>query len=108
MNFDRDSTKIIQSLAKFCSSQHLESATFRILQKLLLSFLEILKFLSAQFSVVHPWGEGGIFSGIAHCWEGVEFIQLAYASLYIYNFSIVVDFSSEKYSGSTGGSSSGL
>ena len=28
--------------------------------------------------------------------------KLDYVSLYIYNFSIVVDFSSEKYSGSTG------
>ena len=45
--------------------QDFESAGSRILQKLQLSFLGILKFLGAQFSVVH-W-EGGIFSGIAQC-----------------------------------------
>ena len=44
--------------------QYLESARFAIFQKLLLSLLEILKFSSTQFSVVHRgvW----IFSGIAH------------------------------------------
>ena len=44
--------------------QDFESAGSGILQKLQLSFLEILKFLGAQFSVVQ--GGGWIFSGIAH------------------------------------------
>ena len=56
MNFDRNSTKIIQSLENCGIPQYLESATFGIQQKLLLSFLEILKFLSTQFSVVHRGG----------------------------------------------------
>ena len=43
--------------------QDFESAGSGILQKLQLSFLEILKILGTQFSVVHG---GGIFSGIAH------------------------------------------
>ena len=39
-----------------------ESAGLGILHKLLLSFLEILKFLGAQFNVVHGgWGWGGYF-----------------------------------------------
>ena len=36
------------------------------------------------------------------CWEGVEFTSWCIDSLCIYQFSIVIDFSSEKYSGSTG------
>ena len=44
--------------------QDFESAGFGNLQKLLVSFLEILKFLGTQFSIVNRgvW----IFSGIAH------------------------------------------
>ena len=41
-------------------SQDFESAGFGILQKLLLSFLEILTFLGTQFSVVHKGGGGGV------------------------------------------------
>ena len=39
-------------------AQDFESAGFGILHKLLLSFLEILKFLGTQFSVVHSGGGG--------------------------------------------------
>ena len=46
--------------------QDFESAGFGILHKLLLSFLEILKFLGTQLSVVHGGGgEWWIFSGTA-------------------------------------------
>ena len=38
----------------------------------------------------------------SYCWEGVEFIQLVYCTIIYLSFSAVVDFSSEKYSGSTG------
>ena len=62
-NFNPNSRKTIQVLAKFWNS----SRFAKNLQKLQLSFLEILKFLGVQFSVVH-WvgGGGGVFSGIAH------------------------------------------
>ena len=63
VNFDRNSRKTIQNLAKFRNPQDSESAGFGILYKLLLPFLEILQFLGTQFSVVHRvW----IFSGKAH------------------------------------------
>ena len=39
--------------------QDFESAGFGILHKLLLCFLEILKFLGTQFGVVHREGGGG-------------------------------------------------
>ena len=49
--------------------QDFESIGSRILQKLQLSFLEMLKFLGIQFGVVHGGGGGeeggGIFSGKA-------------------------------------------
>ena len=57
VNFNRNSRKTIQSLG---IPQDFESAVFGILQKLLLSFLEILNFLGIQFSVVHGGG-GDIF-----------------------------------------------
>ena len=38
----------------------------------------------------------------SYCWEGVEFIQLVYCIIIFLSFSNVIDFSSEKYSGSTG------
>ena len=48
--------------------QYLGLARFGILQKLLQSFVEILKLFSTQFSVVHGgWGGWGRFSGIAQC-----------------------------------------
>ena len=48
--------------------QDLESAGFGILHKLLLLFLEILKFLGTQFSVVH-WGGVDIFwNSPLHSW----------------------------------------
>ena len=59
LNFDRNSGKTIQNLAKFWNSQEFESAGFGILHKLLLSFLEILKFLGTHFSVVYWRGGGG-------------------------------------------------
>ena len=60
--------KTFEVLQNFGILQAFESARFGILQKLLLSFLEMLKFLGTQLSVVHR-GEGGgwIFSGTAHC-----------------------------------------
>ena len=57
--------KTIQNLAKLWNSQDSESAGLEILYKLLLPFLEILKFLSTRFSVVHKEGVW-VFSGIAH------------------------------------------
>ena len=42
-----------------------------------------------------------LYSSISYCWEGVEFIQLVYCIIF-YHFSTVIDFSSEKYRGSTG------
>ena len=38
----------------------------------------------------------------SYCWEGVGLSSWCIASLYIYHFSTLIDFSSEKYSGSTG------
>ena len=46
----RNSFKVLQNSG---IPQDFESAGFGILHKLLLSFLEILKFLGTQFSVVH-------------------------------------------------------
>ena len=59
-----NSFKVLQNSAL---PQDSESAELGILHKLLLSFLEILKVLDAQFSVVHGGRGGGerIFSGIA-------------------------------------------
>ena len=63
-------------LRNFGIPQDFGPAGYGILQKLQLSFLEILKFLGTQFSVVHGDGGGGgacvcvsvwIFSGIAQC-----------------------------------------
>ena len=62
MNFDLNSSKTIQNLQNSGIPQDFELAGFRILHKLLLSFLEILKFLGTQFSVVHGGGGGGVDS----------------------------------------------
>ena len=64
VNFDRNSKKTIQILQNSGIPQDCETAGIGILEKLLLFFLEILKFLGTQFSAVHR-GEGWIFSGIA-------------------------------------------
>ena len=62
MNFDRNSKKTIQRFAKNSRiPQDFESAGFRILQTVLLSFVEILKFLGIQLSVVLGEGGGDIF-----------------------------------------------
>ena len=53
MNFDWNSSKTIQNLAKSGIPKDFESARFGILDKLLLSFLEIRKFSGTQFSGVH-------------------------------------------------------
>ena len=66
MNFDRNSRKTFKILQNSGIPQEFESAELGILDKLLLSFLEMLKFLDVQFSVVHKGG-GCIFSGIAQC-----------------------------------------
>ena len=43
-----------------------------------------------------------LYSSMCYCWEGSEFIQLVYCIIiYFYYFSNVIDFSSDKYSGST-------
>ena len=68
-NFDRNSRKTVQVLQNSGIPQDFESAGFGILQKLLLSSLEILKFLGIQFSVAHRGGGGKIFSGVAHSTE---------------------------------------
>ena len=52
--------------------QDFESAGFGILYKLLLSFLEILKFLGTQFSVVHGGGGGG-GGGLDILWNSAIF-----------------------------------
>ena len=59
-NFDQNSRKFIEVLQKSGIPQNFESAGSGILHKLLLSILEILKFLGTQFSVVH-WGGVDIF-----------------------------------------------
>ena len=53
-----NSFKVLQNLEFL---KILKSAGFGILHKLLLSFLEMLKFLGTQFSVVHGGGGGDIF-----------------------------------------------
>ena len=53
MNFDGILRKLFKVLQNSGIPQDLEPARFGILQKLLLSFLEILEFLSTQSSVVH-------------------------------------------------------
>ena len=55
------SRKPFKALQNSGIPQDLESVRFGILQKLLLSFLEILKVLSTQFSVVHRAGGCGYF-----------------------------------------------
>ena len=53
-----NSFKVLQNSG---TSQDFESEEFGILHKLLLCFLEILKFLGTQFDVVHGGGGGGNF-----------------------------------------------
>ena len=76
VNFDRNSRKTIQNLSKFWNSPRMSKVG--ILHKLLLlPFLEILKFLGTQFSVVHrggvdifwnsPIGPGKYGSKFSHC-----------------------------------------
>ena len=55
-------------LRNFGIPQDFESAGSGILQKLQLSFLEILKFLGTQFSVVHRGGGGGVGGGGGERW----------------------------------------
>ena len=54
--------------------QDFESAGFGILHRLLLSFLEILKFLGTQFSVVHREG-GGYFLEQPIQWQYFETLK---------------------------------
>ena len=58
-NFDRIPENSFKVLQNSEIPQDFESAGFGILHKLLLSFLEILKFLGTRFSVVHGGGGGG-------------------------------------------------
>ena len=53
VNFARNSRKTIHIFAKFWNSSRFWISRLGILQKLQLSFLEILKFLGTQFCVVH-------------------------------------------------------
>ena len=76
-------------LRNFGIPQDFGPAGYGILQKLQLSFLEILKFLGTQFSVVHGDGVGGggvlvcvcvcvwIFSGIAQHNRIIFFLKLS-------------------------------
>ena len=58
VNFNRNSRKTIEFFRNSGIPQDFESAGSGILQKLQLSFMEILKFLGTLFSVVR-WGGGG-------------------------------------------------
>ena len=53
--------KLFKFLQNSGNPQDFESVGSGILQKLQLSFLEILKFPGTQFGVIlHPWGGGGL------------------------------------------------
>ena len=60
VNFDWISSKTYKTLRNSGIPKDVESAVFGMLHKLLLSFLEILKFLGTQFSVVHRGGGGAV------------------------------------------------
>ena len=89
MNFNWNSRKTIQILRNSGIPQDFELAGSGILQKLQLSFLEILKILGTQLSIIH--GRGDIFWNspidILFSWAYVQYeISKLYASRCVVTF----------------------